>query len=89
VAQRSIAVLDVVLVSPRGAVVLQLDAQGPLIGLKTGASVTLVFKDGEREQVEYRGLGFASATPETAHIIVSSPKRVIEGNLASVEIDVA
>ena len=70
---RSIPVFAVALHTPRGVTVLELDAPNPIMGLTVGAPITLVYRDGARAEVEFRGHGFASASPEHAHIIVSSP----------------
>ena len=75
VAPRAINVLDTAPLSRKGVVVLELDAPSPLLGVAIGMSLDLVFKDGIRERVELKGLGFASSTPDHAHIIVTMPKR--------------
>jgi len=75
VAPRAINVLDTAPLSRKGVVVLELDAPSPLLGVAIGMSLELVFKDGLREKVELKGLGFASSTPDHAHIIVTMPKR--------------
>ena len=73
---KAIKILDTAPLARKGVVVLELDAPSPLLGVAIGMAVDLVFRDGARERVELKGLGFASSTPDHAHIIVSAPKRV-------------
>lgn len=53
--------------------VLELDAPNPMLGIAVGTMVTVVFRDGSRETVELKSLGFASSTPDHAHIVVTMP----------------
>lgn len=73
-AMRAIRVLDSAPLVRRGVVVLELDTPSPLVGVAIGMGAEIVWKDGSREKVEVKGLGFASSTPEHAHLIVSAPK---------------
>jgi hypothetical protein len=72
---RTIGILDTAPLTRKGVVVLELDAPSPLLGVAIGMSIDLVFKDGGRERVTLKGLGFASSTPDHAHIIVTWPQR--------------
>ncbi len=76
---RAIPILDTAPLSRKGVLVLELDAPSPLLGVAIGMPVDLVFKDASRERVELKGLGFASSTPDHAHIIVTMPKRDLKG----------
>lgn len=78
----AIRVLDSAPLVKRGVVVLELDAPTPVDGIVIGMSVDLVWKDGSRERVLVKSLGFASSTPEHAHIIVSAP---VKGDFADLE----
>lgn len=80
---RVIKVLDVAPLARRNVLVLELDAPNPILGIAMGMSVDLVFKDGKKERLLLKGLGFASSTPDHAHIIVSSPSA--EANLDDVD----
>ena len=71
---RAIRVLDTAPLVRRGVIVLELDTPSPLLGVAIGMSGDIVWKDGAREKVTVKGLGFASSTPDHAHIIVSAPK---------------
>ena len=70
---RVIKVLDAAPLTRRGLVVLELDAPSPLADVTVGMFIELVYRSGARERVQLKGVGFASSTPEHAHIIVSSP----------------
>jgi hypothetical protein len=72
---RTIRVLDTAPLVRRGVVVLELDTPSPLVGVAIGMNADIVWKDGGRERVSVKGLGFASSTPDHAHIIVTAPKR--------------
>ena len=72
---RAIRVLDSAPLVRRGVIVLELDTPSPLLGVAIGMTAHVVWKDGSREAVTVKGLGFASSTPDHAHIIVSAPKR--------------
>ncbi len=72
---RTIRVLDTAPLVRRGVVVLELDTPSPLVGITMGMRVALVWRDGSRAAVEVKSLGFASSTPDHAHIIVSAPPR--------------
>lgn len=84
---RAIRVLDSAPLVRRGVVVLELDTPSPLIGIAMGMNVELVWKDGSRERVQVKSLGFASSTPEHAHIIVSAPKKEEFSSLERVELE--
>jgi len=72
VAVRTIKVLDAAALARRNVVVLELDTPNPITGIAIGMRVALVFKDGTRVSTELKGLGFASSTPDHAHIIVGA-----------------
>jgi hypothetical protein len=86
VSTRIVRILDAAPLVRRGVVVLELDAPAPLVGVQIGAEVVLTFEDGGRESVALKGLGFASSTPDHAHIIVAAPKRSDVETLASVQL---
>lgn len=71
---RAIRVLDSAPLVRRGVIVLELDTPSPILGVAIGMSASIVWKDGSRETVTVKGLGFASSTPDHAHLIVSAPK---------------
>lgn len=71
---REFAILDTAPLRRGQLAVLELDAPNPLLGLSAGASVQLVFQDGSRETVELKSLGFASSTPDHAHVVVTMPE---------------
>jgi len=73
VAIRVIKVLDAASLQRRNVIVLELDTPNPMTGIAIGMIVTLVMRDGSKTRLELKGLGFASSTPDHAHIIVSSP----------------
>ena len=83
VAIRVIKVLDAASLARRNVVVLELDTPNPITGIAIGMTVTLVTRDGSKTKLELKGLGFASSTPDHAHIIVSSPPQ--EMDLSSVD----
>lgn len=70
---RSIKVLDAAALARRNVVVLELDTPNPIIGIAIGMPITLVFRDGRRARVDLKQLGFASSTPDHAHVIVAAP----------------
>ena len=72
---RTIKVLDAAPLVRRGVVVLELDTPSPLIGITVGTRVTMVWRYRSRATVDVKSLGFASSTPDHAHIIVSAPAR--------------
>ena len=80
---RVIKVLDVAPLARRNVLVLELDTPNPILGVAMGMAVDLVFKDGRKERLTLKGLGFASSTPDHAHVIVSSPSA--EANLDDVD----
>ncbi|GAC1351708.1 MAG: hypothetical protein NVSMB1_07350 [Polyangiales bacterium] len=84
---RAIRVLDCASLVRRAVVVLELDTPSPLIGAAIGMRIVLVFRDGTRESVDLKGLGFASSTPDHAHVIIAAPKRVELSSLESIELD--
>jgi hypothetical protein len=84
---RAIPVLDCAPLVRRGVIVLELDTPSPLLGVAIGMSAALVWKDGSREAVTVKGLGFASSTPEHAHIIVSAPDRHNFDDIERLEIE--
>ena len=85
-ATRTFKVLDTAPLVRRGVVVLELDHPSPVIGIAIGMQVELFFEDGTSEPVELKGLGFASSTPDHAHIIVGAPKRQDYGNVLRIEV---
>lgn len=68
------AILDCAPLRRGQLAVLELDAPSPLLGFSVGVELTLEFDDGTREQVELKSLGFASSTPDHAHIVVTMPR---------------
>ncbi len=70
---REFKILDTAPLRRGQLAVLELDAPNPLSGLSAGVRVQLVFQDGSRETVELKSLGFASSTPDHAHVVVSMP----------------
>ncbi len=80
---RAIRVLDSAPLVRRGVIVLELDTPSPILGVAIGMNAEIVWKDGHRETVTVKGLGFASSTPDHAHLIVSAPK--CDKNFAEVE----
>ncbi len=84
---RTIRVLDTAPLVRRGVVVLELDTPSPLVGVAIGMSADIVWKDGGREKVSVKGLGFASSTPDHAHIIVTAPSRHDFESLERIEIE--
>lgn len=83
---RAIRVLDSAPLIRRGVVVLELDTPSPVSGIVMGTNVDLVWKDGAREAVLVKSLGFASSTPEHAHIIVSAPQKADFEDLERIEL---
>lgn len=71
---RTISVLDAAPLARRGVLVLELDTPNPITGIAIGMPVDLVFRDASRQRLTLKGLGFASSTPDHAHIIVSAPE---------------
>lgn len=84
---RTIRVLDTAPLVRRGVVVLELDTPSPLVGVAIGINLDLVWKDGGREKVAVKGLGFASSTPDHAHIIVTAPTRHDFNDVDRIEIE--
>lgn len=84
---RTIRVLDTAPLVRRGVVVLELDTPSPLLGVAIGMSADIVWSDGGREKVSVKGLGFASSTPEHAHIIVTAPTRHEFNSVDRIEIE--
>ncbi|MBI2389419.1 MAG: hypothetical protein HYV09_07465 [Deltaproteobacteria bacterium] len=84
---RAIRVLDSAPLVRRGVVVLELDTPSPLLGVAIGMFAEIVWKDGGRERVDIKGLGFASSTPEHAHLIVGAPKRGEFQEIERIEIE--
>ncbi|GAC1362121.1 MAG: hypothetical protein NVSMB47_14260 [Polyangiales bacterium] len=70
---RAIKVLDAAPLARRNVVVLELDTPNPVTGIFVGMPIELVFRDESRVRVELKGLGFASSTPDHAHVIVTAP----------------
>ena len=68
---RVIPVIDCAPLRRGQLVVFELDAPSPLLNLSIGAKLDVLFRDGSRETVELKSLGFASSTPDHAHIIVT------------------
>lgn len=71
-AVRTIKVLDAAALARRNVIVLELDTPNPITGIAIGMPVQLVFRNGGRLKTELKGLGFASSTPDHAHIIVGA-----------------
>ncbi|MBL8716627.1 MAG: hypothetical protein JNL79_11560 [Myxococcales bacterium] len=86
-ALRTFRVLDTAPLVRRGVIVLELDHPSPVVGIAIGMTIEIVWKDGGREKVELKGLGFASSTPDHAHIIVSAPKRADFESVERIEVD--
>ena len=84
---RAIRILDTAPLSRKGVLVLELDAPSPLLGVAIGMPIDLVFKDASRERLELKGLGFASSTPDHAHIIVTMPKRTDLSGADRIEVE--
>ena len=80
---RTIKVLDAASLVRRNVLVLELDTPNPITGIAIGMPIDLVFRNGNKERLLLKGLGFASSTPDHAHIIVSAP--VGDQDLAEVE----
>lgn len=76
-ASREFLILDTAPLRRGRLAVLELDAPDPLTELSAGIAVSLIFQDGSREIVELKSLGFASSTPEHAHVVVTMPEREI------------
>jgi len=87
VALRTFRVLDTAPLVRRGVIVLELDHPSPVVGIAIGMAIEIVWKDGGREKVELKGLGFASSTPDHAHIIVGAPKRADFESVERIEVD--
>ena len=86
-ALRTFRVLDTAPLVRRGVIVLELDHPSPVVGIAIGMTIEIVWKDGGREKVELKGLGFASSTPDHAHIIVSAPQRADFEAVERIEVD--
>ena len=86
---RIVRILDAAPLTRRGVVVLELDEPAPIVGIEVGKQVLLHFADDSREEVTLKGLGFASSTPDHAHIIVSAPSRGDVTKLTRVELPIA
>ena len=56
-------------------------------GAREGALVELITKTGAREKVVIKGLGFASSTPDHAHLIVASPTSIDPDALDRIELE--
>ena len=82
-----IPVLDAAHLARSSAVILELDTPNPVIGVAIGMMIELVFKDGKREMVELKALGFASSSPERAHIMIGAPKRTDVHKIDRIEVD--
>ena len=66
---------------------LELDHPSPVVGIAIGMQVEMIWKDGGRERVELKGLGFASSTPDHAHVIVGAPKRADVEGVERIEVE--
>ncbi len=86
-AARTFRVLDTAPLVRRGVIVLELDHPSPVVGIAIGMTIEIVWKDGGREKVELKGLGFASSTPDHAHIIVGAPARADFEGVERIEVD--
>lgn len=84
---RSIRVLDTAPLVRRGVIVLELDTPSPIVGVAIAMKGSLVWKDGDRHPVEVKGLGFASSTPDHAHLIVTAPTRHDFENVDRIELE--
>jgi hypothetical protein len=83
VSLRTIKVLDAASLVRRNVLVLELDVPNPIMGVTIGMPIDIVFRDGHHERVTLKGLGFASSTPDHAHVIVSAPTS--DSDLADVD----
>jgi hypothetical protein len=72
VAKRRIGVLSVLRLPGRALLLLELDAPVPVDGLLEGMTVDLELTGGQRRQAQVKSLGFASSTPEHAHVVVNT-----------------
>ena len=88
VTDRQFAILDSAPLRRGKIAVLELDAPSPLLGLSVGQSLTVIFRDGSRETVTLTSIGFASSTPDHAHIVVSMPTAAI-ADAVQVELQLA
>jgi 4-hydroxy-tetrahydrodipicolinate synthase len=70
---RELSILDCAPLRRGKLAVLELDAPNPMLGIAVGTMLTVVFRDGSRETIELKSLGFASSTPDHAHIVVTMP----------------
>ena len=86
---RTLKVLDAAVLQRRSVIVLELDAPSPLLGVADGMPMELIFQDGGRWPVQLKSVGFASSTPDHAHVIVSLPTREDTGAIAAVEFEEA
>jgi hypothetical protein len=91
VAKQRIGVLSVLRLPGRALLLLELDAPVPVDGLIEGMSVGLELDGGARRQAQVKSLGFASSTPEHAHVVVTTeaegeePVRLLEFEPAEAE----
>ncbi len=84
---RNLKVLDAATLQRRSVIVLELDAPSPLLGVADGMSMDLIFQDGGRATVALKSVGFASSTPDHAHVIVSLPAREDTNTIAAIEFE--
>jgi hypothetical protein len=87
VSHRSHKVLDAATLTRRSVVVLELDVPTPVFGIVVGMPMDLVLRDGSRTRVELKSIGFASSTPEHAHIIVNLPPHAEVSQIERVEFE--
>jgi hypothetical protein len=84
---RTYRVLDAAPLQRRSVIVLELDAPSPLVGVAPGMPIELLFADGTRERVELKSVGFASSTPDHAHVIINVPSRENAPAIESIELE--
>jgi hypothetical protein len=72
VATQRIGVLSVLRLPGRALLLLELDAPVPVDGLVEGMSVELELAGGVHRRAQVKSLGFASSTPEHAHVVVTT-----------------
>lgn len=84
---RNLKVLDAATLQRRSVIVLELDAPSPLVGVADGMPMELIFEDGARATVELKSVGFASSTPDHAHVIVSLPAREGTSAITAIEFE--
>jgi hypothetical protein len=71
VGKRRIKVLEVLALPGRALTLLELDHPVPVPGLTEGMTIELELEDGRQREAVIKSLGFASSTPDHAHIVIS------------------